>query len=96
MKVRRVMLVVVLMTLLTAGVGSAAVRGVLEPGNAPESTSGFTLEDVYDAVNSDSGHDASPQTAFTEPSSGPGSTMHTLDEITQVCAHNFRRGICHW
>ena len=40
----------------------------------------YTLEQIYTRLTG--GGDATKMTAFTEPSSGPGtSTMHTLDEI---------------
>jgi hypothetical protein len=39
----------------------------------------YTLEQVYQRL--DTGAESSKMTSFTEPASGPGSTMHTLDEI---------------
>jgi hypothetical protein len=67
---------------------SAAVvlAGSIDSPAAPESTSGFTIQDVYRAVNRNNAHNAAPQPAFTEPSSGPGTTgtMHSLDEIMGV------------
>jgi hypothetical protein len=39
----------------------------------------YTLEQIYQRLNSSTA--AAKMTTFTEPSSGPGSTMHTLDEI---------------
>lgn len=39
----------------------------------------YTLEQIYDRLAT--GAAATKMTTFTEPSSGPGSTMHTLDEI---------------
>jgi len=48
------------------------------PG-APNATNSFTLEDVYNRLDSGA---AGTQSAFTEPSTGPGvGTMHTLNEI---------------
>jgi len=53
--------------------------GVTDPTNPPGSTSSYTLEDIYNRLNT--GVDGS-QSTFTEPSSGPGTpTMHTLNEI---------------
>jgi hypothetical protein len=49
------------------------------PPGPPETTSSYTLNDIYDRLNT--GAAATPST-FTEPSSGPAvGTMHTLDEI---------------
>ena len=39
----------------------------------------YTLEQIYDRL--DTGAEATKMTQFTEPSSGPGSSMHTMDEI---------------
>jgi hypothetical protein len=39
----------------------------------------YTLEQIYDRLND--GTAATKQTTFQEPASGPGSTMHTLDQI---------------
>lgn len=39
----------------------------------------YTLEQIYNRL--DAGTTGTKMTTFTEPSSGPGSTMHTLDEI---------------
>jgi hypothetical protein len=39
----------------------------------------YTLDQIYQRLNN--GTAATKMTTFTEPSSGPGSTMHTLDEI---------------
>lgn len=61
------------------------MAGDLDSPAAPESTSGFTIEDVYQAVSSDNAHNAQSQSGFTEPSSGPTSgTMYSLNEIMQV------------
>jgi len=49
------------------------------PPGPPETTSSYTLEDIYNRL--DTGAAGTPG-AFTEPSSGPTmGTMHTLDEI---------------
>jgi hypothetical protein len=51
------------------------------PGSGPGDARSqlFTLQQVYDRLNT--GAAGTKMTAFTEPSSGPGSTMRTLDEI---------------
>ena len=81
MKIRRVMLVVVLITLLTAGMAYAAVSGGLEPADGPtdELSQMVTLEQIYDRL--DTGAEETKMTTFTEPLAGPGGTMHTLDDI---------------
>ena len=55
--------------------------GNLEPGSGPtEAVSQmYTLEQIYDRLNA--GTAGTKMTSFTEPSSGPASTGHTLDEI---------------
>jgi len=42
----------------------------------------YTLENIYDRLTSQG--NATKMTTFTEPSSGPGSTMHTLDDIYEL------------
>jgi len=49
--------------------------------NDPANTSSYTLEDLYDLLNSGA---TVTQSTFTEPSSGPGSTMYTLNEIMGI------------
>lgn len=52
------------------------------PPGPPETTNSYTLEDIYDRLDSGA---AGAQSAFTEPSSGPPTgTMHTLNEIMAV------------
>ena len=52
--------------------------GNTDPTNPPGSTSSYTLEDIYNRlINGTTG----PPSTFTEPTSGPGSTMHTLNDI---------------
>jgi hypothetical protein len=52
------------------------------PPGPPESTYSYTLEDIYQRL--DTGAAGTPIT-FTEPISGPGTgTMHTLDEIMDI------------
>ena len=49
------------------------------PGTAPGSTNSYTLEDIYNRLDSSA---AGAQSTFTEPSVAPGTgTMHTLNEI---------------
>jgi len=54
------------------------LAGDLEPSAAPGSTSSYTLTDIYKRL--DTGATAT-QSTFTEPSSAPSSTGHTLNEV---------------
>jgi hypothetical protein len=67
---------------VVAGVLLASVAvvlaGDLDSSAAPDATSSYTLEDIYDRLDAGT---AGSQSTFTEPGSGPGSTMHTLNEI---------------
>ncbi|NIO68244.1 MAG: hypothetical protein GTN71_04110, partial [Anaerolineae bacterium] len=57
----------------------AAAPGTLDSPGPPESTLSYTLEDIYNRLDTGA---AGTQSTFTEPSSGPTSgTGHTLDEI---------------
>ncbi len=60
---------------------AVALAGNLIPPGGPAEASGqmYTLKQIYDRL--DSGAAATKMDTFTEPGSGPGSTMHTLDEI---------------
>lgn len=60
----------------------AALAGSLDDPGAPTSAGSamYTLEDIYNRLNA--GTVGAKRTgAFTEPSSGPGSTGHTTDDI---------------
>ena len=59
-----------------------ALAGSLDDPGAPTSTDSamYTLEDIYNRLNAGTAG-AKRSGAFTEPSSGPGSTGHTTDEI---------------
>ena len=48
-------------------------------GPADSASQMYTLEQIYNRL--DAGTVGTKMTTFTEPVSGPGSTMHTLDEI---------------
>lgn len=56
--------------------------GPVDSPAPPNGTNSYTLEDLYNRL--DSGADGS-QSSFTEPGAGPGTgTMHTLNEIMAV------------
>ena len=61
---------------------AVVLAGSLNPsvGPAEPGAQMYTLEQIYQRLTG--GGNAAKMTAFSEPSSGPGtSTMHTLDEI---------------
>lgn len=73
-------LIAVVLVALAFGVGrlSAAV-GTLDSPDVPANTQSFTLNDIYNRL--DTGAEDGPS-AFTEPAAGPGTgTMHDLNEI---------------
>ncbi|NIO71941.1 MAG: hypothetical protein GTN71_23690, partial [Anaerolineae bacterium] len=78
---------VVLLTLgfgvLGFGVGRlAAAPGTLDSPGPPESTLSYTLEDIYNRLDTGA---AGTQSTFTEPATGPtAGTGHTLDEIMVI------------
>ena len=59
-----------------------ALAGSLNDTGAPDSSTSamYTLEDIYNRLNAGT-TGAKRSGAFTEPSSGPGSTGHTTDDI---------------
>jgi hypothetical protein len=60
------------------------------PGGPTEAGSQmYTLEQIYDRLTT--GAAATKMTAFTEPSIGPGSTMHTLDDIWEATKSTYTR-----
>jgi len=71
-----VLLAIVLSLLVTVVV----LAGNLDSPSEPSSSFSFTLEDIYNRLNEGT---AGAQSAFTEPSSAPGSTMHTLNDIME-------------
>ncbi|MDM8521781.1 DUF1566 domain-containing protein [Desulfococcaceae bacterium HSG8] len=59
-------------------VSGAAYAGSLNSTAAPGATNSYTLEDVYNRLDTGA---AATQGTFTEPAAGPGSTGHTINEI---------------
>lgn len=55
-----------------------ALMGLIDSPGTPGNTLSYTLDDIYDRL--DSG-DPGAQSTFTEPAAAPGGTMRTLDEI---------------
>ena len=82
MRIRRSLIVVVAVALISAGflVGrTVEKKGTPDSSSAPGVTSSYTLEDIYNRL--DTGAPGS-SSLFTEPIAGPGTaTMHTLDDI---------------
>lgn len=78
-------LIVVLLVVLGVCIGRLSATGLLMAGGTldspgpPSLTSWYTLEDIYNRLNTGA---AGTQTTFTEPTSGPlTGTMHTLNDI---------------
>ena len=82
MRIRKLLVVVGLLAVLA--VGLLAGRALEKMGNpdspsGPATTFSYTLEDIYNRL---AGGAAGGQSAFTEPTVGPGTgTMHTLNDI---------------
>lgn len=72
---KRITIIIILLSILFL---SEIYAGDLDSPDYPNSTSSYTLEDIYNRLNGDT--TSSPST-FTEPSLAPGSTGHTLTEI---------------
>jgi hypothetical protein len=74
------LVIVVVLLVLAFGVGRlSAAPGTLDSPAPPGSTSSYTLEDIYNRLDTGT---AGTQSTFTEPTSGPTvGTMHTLNEI---------------
>lgn len=69
---------------LTVGIGYLLIRaGTIDSPGAPDSAGRmYTLENIYDYLTDvDSTVPTKPTGSFANPSSGPGSTMHTTDDI---------------
>jgi hypothetical protein len=87
MRIRYIVLVVGLLALAfgvgrLSAAGSSAVAGSLEPPGPPESTFSYSLEDIYNRLDTGA---AGTQSTFTEPATGPvAGTMHTLNEIIAI------------
>jgi hypothetical protein len=54
------------------------VLGTLDSPDTPQNTNSFTLEDIFNRLSSGT---AGSSGAFSEPSSGPGSTMYDMNAI---------------
>ena len=56
----------------------SVLAGNIDSSAAPNATSSYTLADIYNRLNAGT---AGSQSTFTEPASGPGSTMADLNSI---------------
>ena len=82
MQRRHIVLAAALLVLFSVWVlALSEYTGNTDPTNPPGSTSSYTLEDIYQRLNDGT---AGTQSTFTEPAGGPGSTMHTLNDIMGV------------
>jgi hypothetical protein len=64
--------------------------GSLNPSSGPGSAGSqmYTLQQIWDRLNN--GAAATKMSAFTEPSTGPGSTMKTLDDLYTLASERSR------
>ena len=76
----RYVLIALVLVALAFGVGRlSAAPGTLDSPDVPGNTQSFTLEDIYNRLDTGA---AGVQSTFTEPAAGPGTgTMHDLNEI---------------
>ena len=87
MRIKTILLAAVLLALAfgvgrLSAAGSSAGAGSLEPPGPPESTFSYSLEDIYNRLDTGA---AGTQSTFAEPATGPGTgTMHTLNEIMDI------------
>ncbi|HKJ40156.1 MAG TPA: DUF1566 domain-containing protein [Anaerolineales bacterium] len=70
---------VLIVALLSTTVGVYAASGTTDSSAAPNATSSYTLEDIYQRLDT---YTHATQSTFSEPSVAPGTgTMHTLNDI---------------
>ena len=78
-------LAVFLSAIISASIGFIIVRAgasIDSPGDPSSAGRMYTLENIYDYLTEvDSAVPTKPTGAFANPSAGPGSTMHDLDDI---------------
>ncbi len=71
--------IVLIVAVLSTTFGVYAASGTTDSSAAPNATSSYTLEDIYQRLDS---YTVATQSTFTEPSVAPGTgTMHTLNDI---------------
>ena len=70
-------------------ISSPLLAGTLDPAGPPDSSSTrmYSLQQIYDLVNS--GREPVLASSFASPSSGPGSTMRTLNEVCDILKSKF-------
>jgi hypothetical protein len=88
MRAKYVLVGIVIGVLLSSAV--VALAGSLDPPSGPKDPASqmATLEQIYNRVND--GSVSRMVMAFAEPDSGPGSTMHTLDELYTLVGERAR------
>ena len=78
-------LAVFLSAIISASIGFIIVRAgasIDSPGDPSSAGRMYTLENIYDYLTEvDSAVPTKPTGAFANPTAGPGSTMHTTDDI---------------
>jgi hypothetical protein len=82
MRAKYVVIGVAIGVLLSSAV--VVLAGNLNPPSGPTDAASqmYTLEAIYNRL--DTGAAGTKMTSFTEPLAGPGSTMHTLDDIMDI------------
>lgn len=71
--------IVLMIALLSTTVGVYAASGTTDSSSAPGATNSYTIEDIYNRLNT---YTVGTKSTFTEPSVAPGTgTMHTLNDI---------------
>jgi hypothetical protein len=81
MLIKKTLFLIVLIAIFVTGLFAGKIlntMGSIDSPSTPGSTNSYTLEDIYQRLNDGT---AGSKSTFTEPGSGPGSTMHTLNDI---------------
>ena len=93
MRRKRALIAVALLT-VGFGAGHLSAGGSLDSPASPSDAVGqmVTLEQIYDLLTT--GTTTEKMSAFTDPTSGPASTMHTLDDIMMAAQGNRCHCLC--
>ena len=79
MTVRIYQMIIIVLSVMLFSVWQVYAGNPAGPGTSPDSTSSYTLNDIYARLDAGT---AGTESTFTEPSVAPGtSTTHTLNEI---------------
>jgi hypothetical protein len=81
MHIRKTVFACIIIIVLAIGMLAGEIMktlGTLDSPDTPQNTNSYTLEDIFNRLSSGT---AGSSSAFTEPSSGPGSTMYDMNAI---------------